>query len=91
MNKRILSVVAWVLTCGLGGVAFGQTVLSRAIAAAGLEWDPNAAHSAIYDAERTAALFCIICNKFRSLYEDACERAPQLTRPEPPQADDEVV
>ena len=78
-------------TATLGGVAFGQTVLSRAITAAGLEWDPNAAHSAIYDAERTAALFCIICNKFRSLYEDACERAPQLTRPEPPQADDEVV
>jgi len=78
-------------TATLGGVAFGQTVLSRAIAAAGLEWDPNAAHSAIYDAERTAALFCIICNKFRSLYEDACERAPQLTQPEPPQADDEVV
>ncbi len=71
-------------TATLGGVAFGQTVLSRAIAAAGLEWDPNAAHSAIYDAERTAALFCIICNKFRSLYEDACERAPQLAQREPP-------
>ena len=78
-------------TATLGGVAFGQTVLSRAIAAAGLEWDPNAAHSAIYDAERTAALFCIICNKFRSLYEDACERAPQLAQREPPPADDEAI
>jgi ribonuclease T len=78
-------------TATLGGVAFGQTVLSRAIVAAGLEWDPNAAHSAIYDAERTAALFCIICNKFRSLYEDACERAPQLTQREPPRADDEAI
>ncbi len=57
-------------TATLGGVAFGQTVLSRAIAAAGLEWDPNAAHSAIYDAERTAALFCVVCNQFRSLYEE---------------------
>jgi ribonuclease T len=52
--------------------------------AAGLEWDPNAAHSAIYDAEQTAALFCIICNRFRSIYEEARERAPQLARPEPP-------
>jgi ribonuclease T len=70
-------------TATLGGVAFGQTVLSRAIVAAGLEWDPNAAHSAIYDAEQTAALFCIICNRFRSIYEEARERAPQLARPEP--------
>jgi ribonuclease T len=70
-------------TATLGGVAFGQTVLSRAIVAAGLEWDPNAAHSAIYDAEKTAALFCIICNRFRSLYEEARERAPHLAQPEP--------
>ncbi|HET9694459.1 MAG TPA: exonuclease domain-containing protein, partial [Steroidobacteraceae bacterium] len=71
-------------TATLGGVAFGQTVLSRAIVAAGLDWDPNAAHSAIYDAEKTAALFCIICNRFRGLYEEARERAPQLAQPEPP-------
>ena len=70
-------------TATLAGVAFGQTVLSRAITAAGLEWDPNAAHSAIYDAERTAALFCIICNRFRSMYEEAVERAPQLAEREP--------
>ncbi|HEX6570942.1 MAG TPA: ribonuclease T, partial [Steroidobacteraceae bacterium] len=71
-------------TATLGGVAFGQTVLSRAIVAAGLDWDPEAAHSAIYDAEKTAALFCIICNRFRGLYEEARERAPQLAQPEPP-------
>jgi ribonuclease T len=65
-------------TATLGGVAYGQTVLSRAVVAAGLEWDPNAAHSAIYDAERTALLFCAICNRFRGLYEEALERAPQL-------------
>jgi ribonuclease T len=70
-------------TATLGGVALGQTVLSRAVTAAGLAWDPDAAHSAIYDAERTAALFCTICNRFRFMYEDALERAPELAAREP--------
>ena len=65
-------------TATLGGVALGQTVLSRAVVAAGLDWDPAGAHSAIYDAERTAALFCTICNRFRFMYEDALERSPGL-------------
>ena len=65
-------------TATLGGVALGQTVLSRAVTAAGLDWDPAGAHSAIYDAERTAALFCRICNRFRVMYEEALERAPEL-------------
>lgn len=68
-------------TATLGGVAYGQTVLARAVTAAGLSWDSSAAHSAIYDAERTAALFCMICNRFRSMYEEALERAPELARP----------
>jgi ribonuclease T len=70
-------------TATLGGVALGQTVLSRAVTAAGLAWDPGAAHSAIYDAERTASLFCTICNRFRFMYEDALERAPELAAREP--------
>jgi ribonuclease T len=65
-------------TATLGGVALGQTVLSRAVTAAGLDWHADSAHSAIYDAERTAALFCTICNRFRFMYEDALERAPEL-------------
>jgi len=65
-------------TATLGGVALGQTVLSRAVVAAGLDWDPAGAHSAIYDAGRTAALFCVICNRFRFMYEEALERAPGL-------------
>jgi ribonuclease T len=56
-------------TATLAGVAYGQTVLSRAAIAAGLDWDPEAAHSAAYDAERTADLFCAVCNEFRPLYE----------------------
>src|SRR5215475_6963597 len=44
-------------TATLGGVAFGQTVLSRATVAAGLKWDNAEAHSAAYDAERSADIF----------------------------------
>ncbi len=65
-------------TATLGGVALGQTVLGRAVTAAGLAWNPDEAHSAIYDAERTATLFCTICNRFRAMYEEALERAPEL-------------
>jgi ribonuclease T len=49
-------------TATLAGLAYGQTVLSRAVRASGLEWDERDAHSAIYDAEMTAALFCRIVN-----------------------------
>jgi ribonuclease T len=61
-------------TATLAGVAFGQTVLSRAIQAAGLEWNAQEAHSAAYDAERTADLFCVVCNQFQPLYEAAAQR-----------------
>ena len=76
-------------TATLGGVALGQTVLSRAVTAAGLAWDPAGAHSAIYDAERTAALFCTICNRFRFMYEDALARVPELAAREPQPAPEE--
>ncbi len=49
-------------TATLGGLAYGQTVLSRAVQAAGLDWEEEEAHSAQYDAERTAELFCNIVN-----------------------------
>jgi ribonuclease T len=55
-------------TVTLAGVALGQTVLSRALAATGLEWDTSRAHSALYDAERTADLFCALVNRFREQY-----------------------
>jgi len=56
-------------TATLGGVAFGQTVLARAADAAGIDWDADAAHSAAYDAEQTAELFCEIVNRFRPTFE----------------------
>ena len=56
-------------TATLAGVAFGQTVLSRAVTAAGLEWEDDRAHSALYDAQMTAKLFCEVVNRFRGVYE----------------------
>lgn len=54
-------------TATLGGLAFGQTVLSRAAQAAGMSWDAQEAHSAIYDAEQTAELFCRVVNLWAAL------------------------
>ena len=54
-------------TATLGALAYGQTVLARAVQAAGLDWDSAQAHSARYDAERTAALFCTIFNSWQDL------------------------
>lgn len=51
-------------TASLAGVALGQTVLSRAVQAAGMSWEEEAAHSAVYDAEKTADLFCEIVNRW---------------------------
>lgn len=53
-------------TVTLAGMAYGQTVLSRAVHAAGLEWNGNEAHSAVYDTERTAQLFCTIINRWHA-------------------------
>ncbi|TAN05461.1 MAG: ribonuclease T [Rhodanobacteraceae bacterium] len=61
-------------TATLGGLAYGQTVLSRAVQAAGFEWNADEAHSAVYDAERTAALFCTIVNRWRHFEELERER-----------------
>jgi ribonuclease T len=54
-------------TATLAGLAFGQTVLAKACRAAGLEFNNNDAHSAAYDAEKTADLFCVIVNRWRDL------------------------
>jgi ribonuclease T len=55
-------------TVSLAGLAYGQTVLSRAVQAAGLAWDGNHAHSAVYDTERTTQLFCAIVNRWREAF-----------------------
>lgn len=54
-------------TATLAGLAYGQTVLARAVQAAGMDWDSAQAHSAVYDTERTADLFCNIVNRWHEL------------------------
>ena len=54
-------------TVTLAGLAYGQTVLARALQAAGIPWNEREAHSAIYDAERTAELFCQVVNRWKDL------------------------
>ena len=51
-------------TVTLAGMAYGQTVLSRAVQAAGIEWNADEAHSAVYDTQKTAELFCKILNRW---------------------------
>jgi ribonuclease T len=58
-------------TAAIAGVALGQTVLSRAVEAAEIAWDQDEAHSAVYDAEKTADLFCNIVNRWDAFNEVA--------------------
>jgi ribonuclease T len=58
-------------TATLCGIAYGQTVLAQAAVVAGLGWESSRAHSAVYDAELTADLFCAIVNRFKPLYDSA--------------------
>lgn len=53
-------------TATLSGLIFGQTVLAKAIEAAGLYYNHDEAHSAIYDAEITADLFCEMLNNYKN-------------------------
>ncbi|MDT4330972.1 ribonuclease T [Methylomonas sp. MED-D] len=56
-------------TATLGALVYGQTVLAKIAQAAGLSWDNEKAHSALYDAEQTAELFCLIINRWKRLSE----------------------
>ncbi len=65
-------------TVTLSAMAFGQTVLARAVQAAGLGWDSGEAHSAIYDAEKTADLFCFVLNRWELYSTSFGEMAGQM-------------
>ncbi len=54
-------------TTTLSGLALGQTVLAKACQAADISFDNRQAHSALYDTEKTAELFCYIVNKWQAL------------------------
>lgn len=53
-------------TVSFAAMAYGQTVLARAVQAANLSWDSSEAHSALYDAEKTAELFCTVINRWQA-------------------------
>lgn len=69
-------------TATLSGVAYGQTVLARAARTAGLEWDEKSAHSAAYDAEITADVFCDIVNRFKPIFDSFPLASPDKPEPE---------
>ncbi|HIQ07531.1 MAG TPA: ribonuclease T [Thiotrichaceae bacterium] len=51
-------------TVTLGAMAYGQTVLARIANKANIPWDTSQAHSASYDAEKTADIFCKVLNSW---------------------------
>jgi ribonuclease T len=61
-------------TATLGGLAYQQTVLAKIAQAAGLDWDNEKAHSALYDAEKTAELFCMIVNRWKQFETNQQEK-----------------
>lgn len=65
-------------TVTLGAMAYGQTVLSRIVQAAQLKWDKNEAHSAVYDAQKTAEVFCTIINRWQIMEGMFSETARNL-------------
>lgn len=65
-------------TVSLAGLVYGQTVLSKAVVAAGLDWNGNEAHSAVYDTERTTQLFCRIVNRWKRVSDAFAMPAPDF-------------
>lgn len=54
-------------TATLSAFMFGNNVLIKACHAAGISFDPKQAHSALYDTEKTAELFCFMVNQLKNL------------------------
>ena len=82
-------------TATLAGAALGQTVLAKAVTVAGFQWDASSAHSASYDAERSAEVFCYVTNRLHDSYREAETRACALgwhdPAPTEPTTDDPVL
>ncbi|GKW24275.1 ribonuclease T [Pectobacterium polonicum] len=54
-------------TAALSGLVLGQTVLAKACITAGIAFDSSQAHSALYDTNQTALLFCELVNRWKRL------------------------
>ena len=62
-------------TVSIGALAYGQTILSMACDRAQIDFKGDEAHSALYDARKTAELFCTVANKWLYLggWDEALE------------------
>ena len=54
-------------TASLAAVSYGHTVLSESCSRAGIPYEKEKAHNALYDAERCALLFCKVVNTWNTL------------------------
>ena len=54
-------------TTTLAALTLGQTVLVKACETAGIDFDLQQAHGALYDTQKTAELFCHMHNHYQSL------------------------
>jgi ribonuclease T len=54
-------------TTTLAAMTLGQTVLVKACQAAGIDFNQSEAHSALYDTQKTAELFCFMINRYKAL------------------------
>ena len=68
LNRSPFHPFSFIDTASLGAVAFGHTVLSECCERAGITFEPGLAHRALYDAEKTAALFCEIVNRWQAAW-----------------------
>ena len=59
-------------------------MLAKAAQVCGLNWDTSEAHSARYDAERTADIYSEVCNALDAVWRRADLRAQALFNTEPP-------
>jgi ribonuclease T len=68
-------------TVSMGALVYGQTVLAKLCEVAGMDWDHQQAHSALYDTEQTARLFCKMVNRFPSALHPASSAGDPSARP----------
>ena len=66
LNRSPFHPFSFIDTASLAAVAYGHTVLSEACSRAGIPFEASRAHSALYDAEKTAELFCSVVNRWQS-------------------------
>jgi len=67
LNRSPFHPFSFIDTASLAAVAYGHTVLSEACSRAGISFEASRAHSALYDAEKTAELFCRIVNRWQAI------------------------